>query len=171
MAAGDSGQSRSGGERFRTMLPWYAIGLLIGAVRLVVGGILPAGSAGLLVPSIVLALAMVLLLVWAGWTARRSKLRPSWQAALVGVWYGVPAGLTNVLFPLTPAQVAARLAKAQPRLHLTAAQLQLAQQGADSVASHWEGFAETIILYALLGLLLGWLGALFAPGTPGSRAV
>ncbi len=101
----------------------------------------------------------------------RASLRPSAQAAAVGFCYGVPAGLVQVLFPPTPAQVAAALQKLQQKAHLTSAQLQLAQQRADAASAHWEGFVFAIVAYVLLGLLLGWIGSLLAGGAEDSRAV
>lgn len=171
VAGSDSGQSPGVGGRDNRMLRWYAIGLLIGVVQLLVTGIVPSGNAIRSVASIVLGLAMLLSLVLAGRAARQASLRPSWQGALVGVCYGVPAGLASVLFPLTPAQVAASLQKAQQRLHLTSAQLQVAQQHADSAAAHWESFVTGIVVSVLLGLLLGWIGSLFGRGAEEYRAV
>ena len=148
------------------MLWWYGIGLLIGVLRLLIA-MLPAGNAIRSLGAIVLPVAILLSLILAGRAAKQATLRPSLQAARVGVCYAVPSGLAKVLFPATPAQVASALQK----LHLTSAQRQLVQQRAASAATHWENFLAVIVVYVVLGLLLGWIGSLFGRGADESRAV
>ena len=168
-AAGSRASTARGGAGKR-MRWWYAIGLLLGVLRLL-AATLPAAAAMRSAASIVLVVAAWLALIVAGRAAKRASLRPSAQAAAVGFCYGVPAGLVQVLFPPTPAQVAAALQKLQQKAHLTSAQLQLAQQRADAASAHWEGFVFAIVAYVLLGLLLGWIGSLLAGGAEDSRAV
>ena len=164
------GRSPSGGATSKRMLRWYGIGLLLWVLRLL-SALLPAGNAVRALGHVVLPLAILLTLILAGRAAKKAMQQPSVQGLLVAVCYGVPSGLVKVLFPATPAQVAAALQKLQQQVHLTSAQLHLAQQRADSAASHWEGFVIVVILYVLLGLLFGWLGSLFGRGGEESRAV
>ena len=152
------------------MLRWYGIGLLLGVLRLLVSA-LPAGNALRSGVAIVLLVAILVWLVLTGRAAKLAGLGAPLQALLVGVCYGVPAGLAKVFFPATPAQVAAALQKVQVKVHLTTAQLKLAQQHMESAAAHWEGFVTVIVVYGVLGLLLGWIGSLLGRGTEESRAV
>ena len=148
------------------MRVWYLAGLVVGVLNLAVGATLPPGAAPRAVLSVLLAVAALVVFALAGRAASQAGLRPSWQAALVGLGYAVPTGLVTVLFPPTSAQLAALLRKK----HATAFAIQAAQH-ANTAAIHWVGFVFSVVVFAGLGLILGWLGSRFARGSEAFSAV
>lgn len=164
MGVADSPQRIAQGGRNKRMLWWYALGLAIGVLRLATVATVPPDTPLRSTSTIVLIVAIVLTVGLAGWAAQRAGLRGSQHGALVGLWYAMPAGLADVLFPLTPAQVAVNFQKVQQKLHLTAAQVHLDEQTVERASTHWESFVAAMVVYAVLGFVLGSLGSLFAGG-------
>ncbi len=135
---------------------WYAAALLLGGLNLAAGATLPVGSPLRSFLGILLFLSIAAVLVLAGREARRAALRPSWQGALAGICYAVPSGLVAVLFPPTLAELTAELR----RSHATSYQLQAAALS-DTPAAHWSGFMIGVVVFAVLGLVAGWVGSFF----------
>ncbi len=148
------------------MRVWYIAGLMGGVLSLGIGATVQPGAAIRAVLSVALTATALVVFALAGRTASQAGLRPSWLAALVGLCYGVPTGLVAVLFPPTSARLAALLR----RRHATAFEIQAAQH-ANTALIHWLSFVFSVVVFAGLGLILGWIGSRLARGSEASRAV
>jgi hypothetical protein len=159
-----------------TQSPWwyplrrqYALGIVLGVVGLIVRiATVPLSPAATWFSALVEVLAVVVLL-WTGYTARRRGLRPSWQAAGVGLLYGVVSGAGAVLNPTTYSEeLHFLLARAQTLkssvLKMTRAQMVHDARLYTTPSAHVEAFVGSLLYGVVFGLLLGWVGSLFFSG-------
>lgn len=153
----------------------YGIGIALGIVGLIVRvATRPLSPASTWFQAVVEVLAVVIL-VWTGYVAKRRGLRPSQQAAIVGLLYGFVAGLGDVLNPTTYGDELRFLSAREAALHHSILKMTRTQIVHDArlyttAGAHWEAFFGSLLYGVVFGLLLGWVGSLFYTGRAAGTA-
>jgi len=111
-------------------------------------------------------------LLWAGYAAKRRGRRPPIDGAAVGFLYGLIAGLGDIVNPTTFADERRFLLARQAALRHSILKLSRSQIVHDArlyttAAAHWEAVLGSVLYGVLFGLVLGWVGSLFY--TPRAR--
>ncbi len=138
----------------------YVLGFAIGLVALVAkASTRPLSSlAGTL--SFLLEILMVAVWAWTGYRAKQRHGHPSWEAAGVGVAYGVPTGLSAFVRPPTVQQELALLTAHAPP-HTSRAALLAVARASVTPAAHLASLVIAVAGSVLAGLVVGWIGSLF----------
>jgi hypothetical protein len=153
----------------------YGLGMVLGVVGLIVRvATRPLSPASAWFSAVVDVLAVVIL-AWTGYVAKRRGLRPSQQAAVVGLLYGFIAGLGDVLNPTTYGDELRFLSAREAALHRSILKITRAQIVHDArlyttAGTHWEAFFGSVLYGVVFGLLLGWVGSLFYTGRASGSA-
>ena len=109
---------------------------------------------------------MVAVWAWTGYRAKQRHGHPSWEAAGVGIAYGVPAGFAAFIRPPTVQQELALLTAHAPP-HTSRAALLAVAQASVTPAAHLASLVIAVAGSILAGLVVGWLGSLFYVTKPG----
>ena len=116
-------------------------------------------------------LALLVLIVWTAVRIARGGGHAPLRSSLVGAVYGAVWGLGYILMPPTVATIRAAVVKELAgRPHVSQAVLQEAIARVTTPTAHVLEAVESIIIYWLVALLVGWIASLFVkkPGQSSS---
>lgn len=154
-----------GGSRLRI---FYAAAFVLSVIAIVLNVMIGQTrlSSMPFISDIVLLLFIVIVAV-SGWEARRTGRRPSLTGLYVGLFYGVPTAIYELIAPVNQAALMAAIHQQYPQY--SGAQLHRAAV----VAAGAEHLAPIVVVIGavLLGLLFGWVGSLFFRKPPADQAV
>lgn len=138
----------------------YVLGFVVGLAALAVKASTPPLSALAGTLSFLLEILMVAVWAWTGYRAKQRHGHPSWEAAGVGVAYGVLAGLGAFVRPPTVRQELALLTAHAPP-HTSRAALLAVARASVTPAAHVASWVIAVAGSVVAGLVVGWIGSLF----------
>ncbi|WP_067926953.1 hypothetical protein [Alicyclobacillus shizuokensis] len=132
--------------------------LAVAAAVLGIAGLLVQAGLGnrggvVTVAAWIINILLLVLLFWAGRLAKQHAWRPVWTGAWVGAVYGVFRGLAGFFTHVTAEQL-------QKSSHgqLSQDAIEKAVALANSTTTHFISLVTMIVVWAIVGLIVAWLG-------------